>query len=262
MEISQMQSLSTYAKDLELQAQWDMKLNAVRSFTDETSEEQGEDSHADREEKKPDHTLQLIETKLASGKAPTQEEMAYLKEKEPERHEQAVQIQDARSSYEEALKECTSEEDVKQLKMSRLSASIAVVDSIKNNPVIDPDKKLQYIVVEHQKAAAINQITTHFLKRGEYRSLSPEEQETAGSRQKVFTQQLNADSKDIQVTSDSLLHQEDRDMELSEEMIRKVKQAKVKAFYLLYADVYGDGAEEVVLPAATHRTAVSFDAKA
>lgn len=257
MELSTLQSLNAYAKDLELQAQWDIKKESVDHGTGSILDEQGEELEK-TEHKEKDHTLQLIETKLASGKAPTAEEMAYLKEKDPEGYSQAEQVEKARIAYEEDLKNCISEEDVKFLKMSKLSASIAAVESIKNNPLIAPDKKLQYIVIEHQKAAAINRITEKFIKRGEYRVPTPEEKADIQAKHELFQKQLRIEGDPMPEDIES----SPGEPGASEELARKVKQAKAKAFYLLYADVYGEGAEEVVLPAQRLGGAASLDTKA
>lgn len=257
MELSTLQSLNAYAKDLELQAQWDIRKESVDHGAGRILDEQ-EEKLENKEHKEKDHTLQLIETKLASGKAPTAEEMAYLKEKDPESYSQAEQVEKARIAYEEDLKNCISEDDVKFLKMSKLSASIAAVESIKNNPLIAPDKKLQYIVIEHQKAAAINRITQKFIKRGEYRVPTPEEKADIQAKHELFQKQMRIEGDPISEE----IEPSAGDSEASEEMARKVKQAKAKAFYLLYADVYGEGAEEVVLPAQRMRGTASLDTKA
>lgn len=264
MELSTLQSLNAYAKDMELQAQWDIRKESVDHAAGAAGDGQEEEQSEKKEPKKIDHTLQLIETKLASGKAPTQEEMAYLKEADPEGYVQAEQIQQARSAYEEDLKNCISEEDVKFLKMSKLSASIAAVESIKNNPLIAPDKKLQYIVTEHQKAAAINRITQDFIKRGEYRIPTPEEKAEIQEKHKMLQQQLRIEGDPVSGEEDLELLDGVQDAETSEDLARKVRQAKAKAFYLLYADVYAEdvGAAEVVLPAQQLRGAASLDTKA
>lgn len=259
MEASKLQSLNAYAKNLELQSQWNTQVEAIEHGAAASLEEQAEK----RKERKLDHTLQLIETKLASGKAPTEEEMAYLKEKDPERFAQAEQICQERDSYEEALKDCASEEDVKLLKMSRLTDSIAIVESIKNNPLIAPEQKLQYIVVEHQKAAAINQMTQKFIKQGQYRSLSPQEQAEAAEKRKAMEEQLKARTEGAFQPADMDTELQGKKEEaLSEELVRKVQQAKVKAQYLLYADVYSEDAEEVVLSAKQQAGLTSVDTKA
>lgn len=260
MEASKLQSLNAYAKDLELQSQWDTKVEAIEHGAAASLEQQAEM----RKQRKLDHTLQLIETKLASGKAPTEEEMAYLKEKDPERFVQADQILQERNSYEEALKNCASEEDVKLLKMSRLTDSIAIVESIKSNPLIAPEQKLQYIVVEHQKAAAINQMTQKFIKQGQYRALSPQEQAEAAAKRKTMEEQLKARTEGSFQPADMAVELQDEKEEdtISEELIRKVQQAKAKAHYLLYADVYSEDAEEVVLSAKQQAGLTSVDTKA
>lgn len=265
MELSTLQSLNAYAKDMELQAQWDIKKESVDHGPGKISDEQEEEQPKKTKSKPLDHTLQLIETKLASGKAPTAEEMAYLKEQDPDGYIQAEQVEQARTAYEEDLKNCISEEDVKFLKMSKLSASIAAVESIKNNPLIAPEKKLQYIVTEHQKAAAINRMTKNFIKSGEYRVPTPEEKAEIKEKHKLLQKQLRIEGDPVS-DEDELEAEEGaaEDSEVSEELARKVKQAKAKAFYLLYADVYADnaGAEEVVLPAQRMRGTASLDTKA
>lgn len=259
MEASKLQSLNAYAKNLELQSQWDTQVEAIEHGPAVSLEEQAEK----RKERKLDHTLQLIETKLASGKAPTEEEMIYLKEKDPDRFIQADQILQERNSYEQALKDCASEEDVKLLKMSRLTDSIAIVESIKSNPLIAPEQKLQYIVVEHQKAAAINQMTQKFIKQGQYRTPSPQEQAELEKKRKAMEEQLKARTEgSFQPAELAAELQDEKEETLSEELIRKVQQAKAKAQYLLYADVYSEDAEEVVLSAKQQAGLTSVDTKA
>lgn len=178
----------TYIKSLNMRTQWRQK-QAAGAYTGQTkgtrahrTEQEAEYSatisqlERMRESGAADTTLQSAYNKLYSGKKLTASEKDSLKEKAPEAYAQAVSMEQKRKSFERALKRCRTQEDVQRLKLSHLNVSMSFVESIAHNPHISKAKKLESILMEQGKLAAMDRTLQDFVHRGCYDGLPTEEE--------------------------------------------------------------------------------------
>lgn len=117
-----------------------------------------------------------IDLKLNSGKKLTAEEMEYLQTHDPQKYQRVKQIEAEQKNYENELKRCKTKDEVQQLRMAHTAASLSAVNSIKNNPAIPEEKKLELIMQEHRKNQAFTETTAEFVESGKYAKLPTEEE--------------------------------------------------------------------------------------
>ena len=137
-------------------------------------EDQAEDVRKGRD-------TEQIYTKLKTGGTLTEEEIAYLKEHDPEALAEYEKAQNEKKSYEKALKNCKTKEDVDRLKMNRMGNFAARAKSIANNPYIPKDKKLELMNKLNNEVCCIRDAHMKFVKSRAYEEL-PKEAEIAEAR--------------------------------------------------------------------------------
>lgn len=147
-----------------------------------------------------------IYNKLKSGGTLTAEEIAYLKENDPEALADYEKAQAEKKAYEKALKNCRTKEDVDRLKMNKLGNFATEAKNIANNPYIPKDKKLQLMNKLNNEVCLIRDAQMEFEKSKTYENL-PKEAEIAEERAKenaaendeLLAEQMeaSADSKDV-----------------------------------------------------------------
>lgn len=138
----------------------------------------------------PETDMNAVTAKLNSGQKLSSSEMEYLKSKDPELYNKAVQIEAERKAYEEKLKNCKTKEDVQRLQTLSLSTSMAKINSVVNNPNIPKGKKLEMIQDESRKVKAINDATAKFVKSAAYAKL-PTDAELSEKHKKAHTHTVN-----------------------------------------------------------------------
>lgn len=134
------------------------------------------------EERKRSATSELY-TKLQSGGTLTAEEIAYLKENDPEALADYERAQAEKKAYEQALKNCKTKEDVDRLKFNRMGNFAAQAKSIANNPYIPKEKKLELMQKLNNEVCLIRDAHNEFVKSRVYEEL-PEEAEIADENAK------------------------------------------------------------------------------
>lgn len=174
------QSINTYTRNMEMQMKW-QKRKETNDFTADGSthmeawRRQAEEirkSNADGSAKMANQ----IDLKLGSGQKLTAEEMEYLKKHDPQTYQRVKQIEAEQESYEKELKRCKTKDEVQRVRMAHTASSLNAVNSIKNNPVIPEEKKLELIMQEHRKHMALEESTREFVESGKYAKLPTEEE--------------------------------------------------------------------------------------
>lgn len=157
-----------------------------------------------RNEDTTDKMLQDINNKLAVGKKLTLEEREYLKQKNPQLYRQLEQQEAEEKQYKEDLKHCKTKEDVQKLKMSKVAASLSVVNSVKNNPNIPEGAKLGLIAAEQQKMRAIEEATVKFVQSERYAKLPTEAEKAEAEKilQEAEEERLDLEQKDTEEAYD------------------------------------------------------------
>lgn len=179
MNFFTVQSLSTYTKNLGMQMKWQKKKN-TGDFTADGSTNMADPVRQQAEQirkSKSDGSDQLsrqIELKLNSGQKLTAEEMNYLQKHDPQTYQRVKAMEAEQESYEKELKRCKTKEEVERVKMAHTATSLNAVNSIKNNPAIPEEKKLELILHEHRKNAALQESAREFVESGKYAKLPTE----------------------------------------------------------------------------------------
>ncbi len=180
MNFFTVQSINTYTKNMEMQMKWQRKKETGDFTADGSTKLDAVGRQAEEIRKaNADGSTKMakqIDLKLNSGKKLTAEEMEYLQTHDPQKYQRVKQIEAEQKNYENELKRCKTKDEVQQLRMAHTAASLSAVNSIKNNPAIPEEKKLELIMQEHRKNQAFTETTAEFVESGKYAKLSTEEE--------------------------------------------------------------------------------------
>lgn len=119
-----------------------------------------------------------IYTKLKTGQTLSEEEIAYLKEHDPESLSEYEKAQSEKKAYEQQLKNCKTKEDVQRLTLNRMGNFAAKAKSIASNPYIPKIKKMILMNRLNNEVCLIRDAHLKFTESVEYRNM-PEEAELA-----------------------------------------------------------------------------------
>lgn len=174
-----MQSLGTYAKNMEMQMKWQRK-KKNNDFTVDGSTKLNDPVARQAEEirkAQADGSKKLssqIRTKLAAGKKLTWDEIEYLRKNDPQTYQKVKSLEAERKSYEAELKKCETKEDVERVKMNRTAEALSVVNNVKGNSAIPEGAKLGIIWQELQKNMVMEEAVKEFIESGRYAELPTE----------------------------------------------------------------------------------------
>lgn len=112
-----------------------------------------------------------LDIKMKSGEVLTEEELEYLKAKNPELYKEALEIRKERKAYEKALKESKSKEDVERLLQEKTHQFMNQMKSIKANPNIPYGKKKELIEKIARKMQGIQTTHAKYIDTKEYQEL-------------------------------------------------------------------------------------------
>ena len=167
-------------------------------------------------------------TKLKTGGTLTEEEIAYLKEHDPEALAEYEKAQTEKKAYENALKNCRTKEDVQRLKLNRMGSFAAQAKEIASNPYIPKDKKVVLMQRLNNEVCMIRDAHQAFEKSRAYEEL-PEEQELrreAAEEQAEDTKaRMDADDTDVEDRED----ENEMDVELAETTTSEHTNTQVSA---------------------------------
>lgn len=179
MNFFTVQNMNTYTKNMEMQMKWQKK-KATGDFKadgstkiDDPVRQQAEEIRKSRANGSAKMSAQ-IDLKLKSGQRLTADEMDYLQKTDPQKYQQIKSMEAEQENYERELKRCRTKEEVQRVRMSHTAASLNAVNSIKNNPAIPEEKKLELIMQEHYKHMAFETSTKEFIESGKYAKLPTE----------------------------------------------------------------------------------------
>lgn len=143
-------------------------------------------------------------TKLKTGGTLTEEEIAYLKEHDPEALAEYEKAQTEKKAYENALKNCRTKEDVQRLKLNRMGSFAAQAKEIASNPYIPKDKKVELMQRLNNEVCMIRDAQQAFEKSRAYEEL-PEEQELrrAAAEESAEKMERQKDTEQAETTEDS-----------------------------------------------------------
>ena len=197
-------------------------------------------------ERKRSATSELY-TKLQSGGTLTAEEIAYLKENDPQALADYEKAQAEKKAYEQALKNCKTKEDVEKLKLNRLGNFAAQAKSIANNPYIPKEKKLELMQKLNNEVCLIRDAHNEFVKSRAYEEL-PEEAELAEENAKENAKEnLSQNDKLVAQHIETAEEASDENVEDTSEVIDEISAGKTfkETDSSENKDVYSD-AEQVI----------------
>lgn len=264
MDFTSICSMHNYINTTKMQQKWKLKkkngnfkadgTKSIGEWIEKQKKNSSNSFNITRNEDTTDKMLQDINNKLAVGKKLTLEEREYLRQKNPQLYRQLEQQEAEEKQYKEDLKHCKTKEDVQKLKMSKVAASLSVVNSVKNNPNIPEGAKLGLIAAEQRKMRAIEEATVKFVQSERYAKLPTEAEKAEAEKilqeaeeERLDLEQSNREevSADIptkeaaQMETDSVESEKtvefsaDKDMDKAEEKdpesspeVRKLKRAE------------------------------------
>lgn len=188
MNFFTVQSIGAYTRNMEMQLKWQQKKDN-NDFTADGSTKLIDPIARQAEEirrSQADGSAKLasqIRSKLANGQKLTKEEMDYLEKNDPQTYQKVKSIEAEQKNYEKELKRCKTKEEVQRVRMNHTAASLSTVNSIKNNPAIPEEKKLELIWREHMKNMALEETTREFVESGQYAKLPTEAEKAEAEKE-------------------------------------------------------------------------------
>lgn len=238
MDFSTITSLNAYVKDLKLKTNWDLKqqkglVTAKGISLDEwLDSSQTKTSAKDTVQGQRDEKLVAIRAKMDAGGKLTQKERDYLQEKDPQAYQELVQEERAQRAYEQKLRRCRTQEEVKRLQMNHINGSMMTVRSIEHNPHITQQKKLEIAMREKRITDQVAKITREFIRKGEYAQLPTEAEEADACREQL-----------------ELLHPTEKVEQVPEEDVKEVLHQEPD-----YPSIAGEEAAETKVPVPEEET--------
>ena len=168
-----MTSLNHIKKNGALEKQWQYKKkNAITEDMTELQRKNAEyKSFFEKlEEQNGDETLQRIMSKWQAGGKLSANEMLYLQKTNPTLYQQVVNAEREAEAYEEELRRCETKDEVRRLKMNKINASIAKIQSAERAGVPE-SARLALAQAELNRIQQIERITTKFIESGEFDKL-------------------------------------------------------------------------------------------
>lgn len=212
MDFAAIGSVRQYVKNMNLQVKWQNRQrtgnyapesrtasryddgvsarNDGRQSVSQWIEEQKRKIQGGDEDKSKDKNLKSIAEKLSRGERLTASEKRYLQRKDPKTYQKVVDTELEQTYYAQQLRRCRTKDEVQRLKFARAAASVGTVNSVKNNPHITQEKKLEIIAGEQMKAAAAERTEREFVRSGNYSSL-PTESEKRFAEKKLAEAERN-----------------------------------------------------------------------
>lgn len=170
-------------------------------------------------------------TKLKTGGTLTEEEIAYLKEHDPEALAEYEKAQTEKKAYENALKNCRTKEDVQRLKLNRMGSFAAQAKEIASNPYIPKDKKVVLMQRLNNEVCMIRDAHQAFEKSRAYEEL-PEEQELRREAAEESAEKMEhqKDTEQAETTEDSKVDNKNKADAEAEEVDEPQSDVKSEMF--------------------------------
>lgn len=176
-------SINSYVKNMSMESKWQSRKNTGNYAADgaktisDWMEKQKKETEAKTsvfdhlKNNNSDSKLTAINNKLSKGAKLTPAEKEYLRKKDAAAYKRVQDIEAEEKDFENKLRQCKTKDEVRRLKLSFVSASLAAVNSIKDSPYISDADKRAFMSEQQQKLAAIDRVHTDFVKSGEFSDL-------------------------------------------------------------------------------------------
>lgn len=155
-----------------------------------------------------------INGKLMAGAQLTDQELAYLKQTNPQLYQEAMQISQERRAYEKELENCETKDEVEEKKAAKMQQLLSQAKTISSNPNIPEGEKYKQLTKISARTMGICSEHNRFLKTLRYAQL-PREYELEREK-KEREKEKTGDSKKASKQEDVYLNDEDMLKKLDE----------------------------------------------
>ncbi len=204
----------------QLEQKWQQKKNTLsenRKNEELTAEQRMlQDFQKQADEIREQNSTADIYNKLKSGGVLTQDEIAYLKENDPEALAKYEEATAQKKAYERELKNCRTKEDVEKVRLNRMGNFAAKAKAIANNPYIPKAKKVELMNELNNEVCMIRDAHTEFVRTSEYQDMPEDEQERIRKREDAASDGEMVDGSDQTGQDTEIPEQTGADMVASE----------------------------------------------
>lgn len=216
--LSSIGNLRTYTKNLTMTKQWKQRKASgqmvVRYNEDNYITEAGKNmarkkqadyqllTEMQEEQKNTDTRLQEIHDKLAYGASLNDDELEYLKDKDPQLYTKLKAEQTQNEAFAKRLSQAKTKDEAKQLMIERENSALMKVKSVENNPHISIADKLTIYQEANRSVNQGQEIFRRFVASGAYDRLPTEEEklEVEAEKKKAEEAELLKDKKEGKTT--------------------------------------------------------------
>lgn len=241
-EKSETRSTSSVRKNTE------QKKNIFQQFMEEklAADQAALDRYRESENNR-DKIMEKIVRKLDSGTDLTQDELEYVKEKNPQLYEKIMQQKREQQALEERLEHAKTKEEAEKIIADHVTAKLSTLNSVKNNPNIPEEKKLEIYSDLNRSVQAAQKTYKKFTSSGKFSKLPTEaekqqvEHDEAEAKKAELTNAIKSDRPHDPLTEadeaqtdipDSSAKKQKTVKEVDQsETARKVKKAKEQAVF-------------------------------
>lgn len=160
------------------------------------------------------NVISAINGKLLAGAQLNDQELAYLKQTNPQLYQEAMQISQERRAYEKELENCETKDEVEEKKAAKMQQLLSQAKTISNNPNIPEGEKYKQLTKISARTMGICKEHNRFLKTLRYAQL-PREYELEREK-KEREKEKTGDSKKASKQEDVYLNDEEMQKKLDE----------------------------------------------
>ena len=216
--LSSIGNLRTYTKNLTMTKQWKQRKESgqmvVRYNEDNYITEAGKNmarkkqadyqllTEMQEEQKNTDTRLQEIHDKLAYGASLNDDELEYLRDKDPQLYTKLKAEQAQNEAFAKRLSQAKTKDEAKQIMIERENSALMKVKSVENNPHISIADKLTIYQEANRSVNQGQEIFRRFVASGAYDRLPTEEEklEVEAEKKKAEEAELLRDKKEGNTT--------------------------------------------------------------
>jgi|GEM_PF-1168559 hypothetical protein len=127
-----------------------------------------------QENDKSDEKLSNLRLKAMYGNDLSQDEMEYIRKKDPQFYQTIKAEKDELKSFEKKLKSAKTKEDAQRVVANEANAALSKVNAVTNNPHITEATKMSVCAAECRKLMKKQEVFSRFIDKGEYEKLPTE----------------------------------------------------------------------------------------
>lgn len=142
-----------------------------------------------------DNKLSAIDAKLRAGDELTDDELEYLKQKNPDLYQKAIEIKQERKEYKKELEQCKTKDEVEELQSRKMQQFMVEIKAIKKTPNISEEKKKELLEQISRRIMGIYKEYTKFVNSDEYKKLPKEEVEQGDKKHPTVHSEKQVESE-------------------------------------------------------------------